>query len=626
MNSTRRNVFLHGFLAVSLSLAFSAAPAAAQTKAQKTPQIIGIAVDLEKDVGAPTKEVDLRPNTPTELGFELRNNAGEILGDVKLKVVQVLAGGERVLAEAAIPKLEPTPANAKGMLIQKFDKVKGAPEKLELAGAPPFNLQIQVQGKNLPLVKRVMKLNVREPKDYVAPTVKFNPNENSLSVEVAPKGENTFIGLHSLPVRLVLGPDLRPSKKGIFKQTLTGVNQKLPLVADEIAFERKLTEGDVYLKVDGYDRAFTYSVKENSSGAIEARPAGEIRVRIGAPRYAKPIAKFDVPLEIDGPISGEYKVRVGLDRTGDTDIEDMPASDLREYVGLRQQKLVFSVSPEGELICQPEVRDWTPQFDTADIFGRNVKIRVAVVKDKDKMKIAVAPESRPEFARTESDDREKEIKSVFAQITVDDSVPEGLTLDLPKDKEGTVGEPFEIKTGIKDRKSTQAPIARVIVFRGKGPKTDKEEIKADDIIMVEEVTDPKIKDWKLKLPAHTEKGLLALSVQFVTKTGAKATITDAMTFSPATVAKKLYKIKGRVVRGELGQPGLKVTLLDAKGNVKGMADTNDKGAFTFENVEPGTYVISSQMAVQNLLGITPPINVPDKGKKELNVTVSLLRK
>ncbi len=624
MNSNRWSgfpVFATGLIAMASVLAQSAW---GQPKVPQTPQVVIISLNnAEKDKGAEVKEVDLRPHTPTELGFDVRNNAGEVLGDVTLKIVQVVNKQDRVLAETTIPKIDPTPELTKGVLVQMFNKIKGAPDKLELAGAPPYMVQVHVQGKNLPLIKRDLKFVVREPKDYVVPTVKYNLTDNALNVEVAPKEGRTFLGLHLLPVQLVLGPDLKATKKGIFKQTLTMPDQRLSLVADEVLFERSLTEGDVYLKVDGYDRAFTFPVRENAGGAIEPRPAGEIRVRIAAPRYARPNPKFEVPLEIDGPLSADYKLRVGLDRTGDT--EDPRGADLLELTGLRRQNVTLSFSKEGALVCEAEVRDWTAQFDTGDIFSRNVKIRVSVVKDKEKVKLAVASESRPLMARLETDDREKEIKSIFAQVTVDESAPDGLKIEIPKDKDWIAGEPLELRTSIKPRTSMQAPIAKVIVFRGKAPKSDKDEIKGDDIFAVEEVADPKQKDWKFTLPAQEKAEPLTFSVQFVTHTGGKATITETVSLKPAVAAKKLYKIKGKVVRGPLGQPGVEVTLIDAKKMVKGSAKTDTKGVFVFENVEPGAYTVSSIVAVENLLG-SAPINVPDKEKKDPSVTISLLKK
>ncbi len=625
MNRNRQPKSLVRFLLRCTGLAALTLLPSAALGQQQTPHVIEIAIDADKEKAAAVKGVDLRPNTPTELGFELKNFAGEILGDVTLKIVQVVGGQERVLTEAKIPKLDKTPDKAKGLLVQMFDKIKGGPDKLELIGPPPFKVQLHVQAKNLPLRKRELHLVIREPKDYVAATAAYNPTEGVLRVDVEPRGEKTFIGLHQLPVQLVLGPDVKPTKQGNFKQTLTGFGQKPALLfAEEFAFERKLSEGDVYLKVDGYDRAFTYQVKENASGAINPRSDSEIRVRIGSaapvggvPRYAKPSKVFEVPLEIDGPLSGDYKVRVGLDRTGDT-VEPV-GDDLQELAGLRQQKVTLSVSPEGKLVCKAEVSDWRVQFATEDLARVNIKFRVSVIRQGEKVKLAVVPESRPLVARTATDDRASDVKSVFALVTLDDSKPEGIKLALPKDNEWPVETPLEVRASIKERKATQAPIARALLIRGKGPKDDKEEPD----VLAEGVFDPKQKDWKFTLPGQAKPEPLTVSVLFTTVTGAKDLATDTISFKLGAGGKKLYTVKGRVVYAERGQPDLDVTLMDGKRNVKGTAKTGEGGAFVFTNVEPGIYFVESAMSFRKLTGTTKLFEVPEKGKKEVNVTVTL---
>ena len=150
-----------------------------------------------------------------------------------------------------------------------------------------------------------------------------------------------------------------------------------------------------------------------------------------------------------------------------------------------------------------------------------------------------------------------------------------------------------------------------------------DKIKVDDILkdIPDDAPDPKQKEWKYTLPAQEKAGPVTVSVLFTTVTGAKAVTTETITFGPPP--KKLYTIKGQVVRGMLGQKDLEVVLMDIKRNVKDKAKTGDKGVFEFQNVEPGTYIVTSKEGAQNLYGETKPITVPDKEKKEINVTVSL---
>ena len=306
---------------------------------------------------------------------------------------------------------------------------------------------------------------------------------------------------------------------------------------------------------------------------------------------------------------------------------------MQEFEGLRQQKVTLSLSPANKLICQTEVKDWRAQFDTSDILGRNIWFRVSVVTKGEKAaydkKVCAdaCPRVAPLVARTETDDPEKDIKGVYARVSQDISAPEGIKLDLPKDKEWAIGVPVELRASIRERTGLQAPIAKVVLFRGKAPKTEKEEIKDDDILAVDDAPDPMQKEWKFTLPAQSKAETLTLSVQFTTRTGVKAALTDTLTFKAGATAKKLYTVKGDVLRNELKQAGIEVTLMDAKKNVKATAKSNGQGAFIFENVEPGSYIVSAkQTNFQKLYGETTPFNVPDKEKKEQSLSIWLLQK
>src|SRR5260221_4411580 len=140
MNTKQRRTIRHRLLPVLTGLAaMQLLPQLVFAQPTHTPQIIAVTIDA-KDKGAAVKEVDLRPNTPTELGFDLRNLAGEILGGVSLRIVQVVEGkDDQVIAEATIPKLDPIAETAKvGHVVQVFEKTnkvkKESSEKLALSG------------------------------------------------------------------------------------------------------------------------------------------------------------------------------------------------------------------------------------------------------------------------------------------------------------------------------------------------------------------------------------------------------------------------------------------------------------------------------------------------------------
>src|SRR5947209_5145987 len=113
-----RNQRLLSFLLVLAAPALLPQAVCGQPKVKQTPHIVEVVIGADKESGAALKGVDLRPNTPVELEFDLKNQRGEILGDVTLKIVQIVKGQDRVIAEAKVPKIE----KGAGQRVQMFDK------------------------------------------------------------------------------------------------------------------------------------------------------------------------------------------------------------------------------------------------------------------------------------------------------------------------------------------------------------------------------------------------------------------------------------------------------------------------------------------------------------------------
>jgi hypothetical protein len=214
---------------------------------------------------------------------------------------------------------------------------------------------------------------------------------------------------------------------------------------------------------------------------------------------------------------------------------------------------------------------------------------------------------------------------LFALVSQGESTPEGLRfVDLPK--EWPIGKPLEFAVRIRERTPDQAPIARVICFRGK-LKDDKQEIKLEDIIEKVEAPDANRTEWLFRIPPQAKPETMIVSVLVISRTGERGMITDAVDFVPAKLAgKMLYKIKGTVKHGDLVQPDLTVTLLGAKRKALATARTGPKGEFVFDEVEPGTYIVASSRSFLNLVGESAPFPVPGKDKKDVNVVLTLMAK
>jgi hypothetical protein len=239
----------------------------------------------------------------------------------------------------------------------------------------------------------------------------------------------------------------------------------------------------------------------------------------------------------------------------------------------------------------------------------------------EKVKVAFFEEVRPAFSKIVSPDS----LDLFALVSQGESTPEDFKfVDLPK--EWPIGKSLDVTVRIRERTADQSPIAKVVFFRGK-LKDDKTEIKFEDIIEKDETPDPKKTEWTFRIPPQPRPETMIVSAQVTSRTGEKATIFDTIDFKEIKAGGKgLYKIKGVVKHGDLLQPELTVTLMDAKRNAKAGAKTDKNGAFVFEDVEPGTYIVASSRSFLSLVGETGLITVPGKDKKDVIVDVKLKAK
>jgi hypothetical protein len=598
------------FLLAFAAAYFTAQPAAAQ----ETPQIAEIDIDGGKDE-PPAKSISLRPNTPINLGFDLRNKTPDTLRDVVVRVIYVAGAEERLVAEAKVKEIPPTPASGKGERVLLFDKIKGAdkppppppPEKgakapsdkHELTG-PPFQVLVQIearQPKDFPITKRKFELVARQPREYVASSATFDQLTKRLSVRVNYPKEEDLFGPHRYPLGLKFSPNVKVDKKGLFNDAINGPKDVGVLRAD---FEQLAGEGEAYVTIDGYERAYTYPIKLAASGAINALPREDIRVRIQVPRYAKPGAQFEVLLEADGPLSDDYQIRIALDKTG----EKIRFRDEFVKTGLRHQKASLSVSTEKKLFCEVDVTDWRLAFDTTNVFSDiwfRVNVWKKVGKDFEKVKVSFPEGSRAHLAPIEADD---DNRNLYVRVSLDESPPADLQyVNLPKTWPAT--RPLEVKVKMRERQATQAPIGKVIFFKGRLPKDEKAEIKEDDILVAIDTPDPKKSEFSFVLPPQNKTEPIIVTTLFVTRTGVKASITESIDISANAPGSGLYTIKGKVMWGELPQPDLPVSLAgeEGKGKVKILpSKTDSKGNFVFKDVPPGAYVVTSQMTTRNYAG------------------------
>jgi hypothetical protein len=593
--------------------------------AQDTPQPLEIQADIGKAPQAVI--VGLRPNQPTAVALTLQNPGEEELRNVVVKLVQINGDEVRVLGQTAeveklaakakvrleFPKSKDKKENKEKEKDKDKDK-KDAPGLLDL-GTPPFKVQTWVEarlGKDLVTVKKDLLFVIREPRDYVAAQAQYEQTKHKVEMKVRLGNGTAITGPALVPLDLVLGPELLPSKKGTFTQKLTEPKQSIEMFAEDLAFAGlKIGEGRVYLTVDGYERAFTFPVTLAGSGDLDELPLGKrIGARIRVPRYAKPMEKFPVALEMDGPTDGDYQVEVGLDRTG-----MRQEFETKKFIGLRQQSISVKFSDKGDLVCQTRVRDWQTEFDTTGVYG-NIVFRVSVTRRDELVPLLVTKETRHNVSAQENGDG----KRLFARVTVDDTPPQGIEFfNTPRD--GYVARAIPVMLRVKMPQSHQAPIEeKVVFFRGKPAPDGK---VSPDAILGYGRFDPDKGVCIAVLPPPEKAEELPVTAQFMTASGVPATKTVNLVIHEAKFAPT--KIKGVVAHGANGQPNVTLTLADEKMKPLNQIKSGPKGDFLFSGVLPGKYVIYANVNFPALVG-NVQVEVPEGKEVVDNVAIRLLAK
>ena len=182
---------------------------------QETPEIRE--VPIEKAV-KPIKAL-FRPNSRTTFCLDLRNPTKDELSEVKVRLVQIVGGKERPIAEAKL--IKELLANGKVRLV--FEKAKDGPKELELADSP-FLVQLQVEAKNgdrLLALTRDLQLVILQPRQYLTSDADFQGVGRRLSFELKQSDERKDLtGPQDCPVEILFDPELERAKKGIYKKKL----------------------------------------------------------------------------------------------------------------------------------------------------------------------------------------------------------------------------------------------------------------------------------------------------------------------------------------------------------------------------------------------------------------------
>jgi hypothetical protein len=538
----------------------------------------------------------LRANTTSEiLTYVVNDGAAEETVTVQLLVDGTPVAPQKVTVKANSYALVPWPKPAAG----PADK----PVPLaELAGVVSVRLadakgEPYKEADDKPWVKGI-RLFVERPSAYLGASMAFFPvtkdrKKNVLTARVT--AADTFRG-QPCPVELVLDPSriqgLVPDQKKVgayagFVRRVGAAAPPLYLSAEDVQLRGEVRKGLVFLRADGFDRAFAFQTDFPTFGNPNTPQRDDNpRVWISAPRAWDPRKPLHAALQADNLRDPETSrlvlqvIRLVPTLTPEGKEEDREtAGAWGEFRGEKNVRLFGgSAGPAGGLLVRSEVNDWAPDLDFRGLHGK-ITLRLLVRDDKDQA-VKVGDKDL-------SDEK---------PIILDDTPPENAELiAVAKAKPVVRGKPLLLEARAEDPESG---ISEVTFFAG--PPAPDGTVPPKAIFEKVDKAPEKGKAWagKLLVPAD-QKGPFVAAVRFVNGVGLATTVelpsvevidAPGVWTAPPPALKKA-SITGIVVEGDRPQKGLTVTLVNAVGKAVGSVETAADGSFAFRDLDPGTYQV-----------------------------------
>ena len=545
-------------------------------------------------------------------------DAADVIADGTVaRVKKGATVGVKLTFKKVVPPPPPAPPTA--------DKDKAAapappPPSLKLSGrvylqlfdnaAPPGTRPEPFRNPRAPAARLV---RVAHPREYLTANAEVRGPTNakggfSLDVTVAPVAPSSDapvgVSLFRGPpakVRLDLRPELAPGldpdalKKGTFEAVLAADGKGTVLRAEELRLGSPASKPDTFfVSADGFERAFWFEVDFRTVGNVVAPVADRGYLGIGVQRFAIPGKALPVRVEVSGrePVSEPLLL---FHRTPVGDPEKLTAG----LPGPRDSRISVRVGDSGELVVASDVKDWVIPVETTGVFGtRPFTLGVGAA-------------------------------SAEAKVTLDATGPTGLRFRrLPAT--ALRGKALALTAEGVDEESG---VTKVVFYAGE-PPPDGKPLPPGKAALGKRgslpgagppAADTSLAAYSASLLMPDTKGPIVVGARFTNRVGITEEVVGEVTLvdPPSTGS-----IKGRVVQGERGQPGLEVVLreADAKPDAKpaGTATTNDKGEFTFADLKPGQYVLDTAKPADYGAKASQKVAVV-AGDKPTPVTLSLKR-
>ena len=497
-------------------------------------------------------------------------------------IVEILEGDKVVGSSGAKPL---TVAAQSSIKVPGFGTPPPKPgdELHELAG-PVLRLK-DVAGTVLD--EQPLRPVIATPADYIevtrvefAPAAPGQPNRLTVVLRALPA-----LAGPPCPVELVLPTILNAPKDGILAGNLEPGKPPLTLYAED--FTLKTTDdgqADFYLNVDGVERALWFRSRFPSQVGAKQK-ATELqcsapRALVATPKVEQDKdgrpgpARLEVAFEVDDAlVNARLEFRLGRSEGGQFQDDLERWSD-----AAKQRRIGFDPGGEGgSLLFEASIKDWVREWPIRGIRGR-----------------------RTLQAQLLDETRRNPLSSFETDLVLDDQLPGATSVEVPD--RITRGKDLMVRASVTPPASKIKDV--MLIF---GPKADFEKAVAENRAFKAGTKDPQGREWSATLPVPKDApAKLVVTARFTTGVGLTAFHSDEVAvidlpkpedMKPA--APKRGAIVGTVKEGDRPQPGLKVYLLDPmapanKTPLLASTDTDAKGAFSFENLEPKMYQIYCQ--------------------------------
>jgi hypothetical protein len=585
-----------GLRPFAVALLLAAWALAGDVFAQEKPQLLMISYSPSSTDARAVSGLSIRPNIEQPIFFFVNNPSGDagkfavVVAGVRAEVT--FAKDEKIKL-ARFLKQAPPPAAGAGAPPAAGSAAPPAAPKLawvDLEGAPAkVSVQLFQEGVAEPIESKDLAAELYLPANYLAKLepAKYSSETNELSVDVR---VTKFDGPPST-VELVLlsGPGRIPGLKTPLSgdaelRAVLGRDGKARLFARGLKLTGGNTRGQFYLNVDGYQHAKVFDVDFAETDRPITALEGKERYRILAQDSAPSGAKVPVRIEVDESGEPYASLELALGRGTGAAFEKNSVVLLR---GSRSTKTRFAPGgPDGSLLFQIEVNDWTVEIDTAGATGKRV-LRIA--------RLDANGEVVPGMEQTK-------------EIILDGTPPEEVQFrDPPATALQGASVPFKA-TG----KDDESGIREVVFFFGKPPADGKIPPTLDTYTGTKDVRGI----WTANVPIpYDKKGPAVVSVQFVNNAGLSTFASTALRVvdpNDPKAAASPGRIEGKVFEGDRPQANLEVVLKDDKGKDKDKAKTKEDGTFAFEDVAPGNYSVATSKEASVTKGESAVKVVSDK--------------